>query len=44
MYTEWASLTPAITSNVNGAQSQSVLTKFSGNSGRDVAVAVSFDN
>ena len=44
MYTEWASLTPTITSNVNGAQSHSVLTKFSGSSGVAVAVAVSFLN
>lgn len=44
MYTEWASLTPTITSNVNGAQSHSVLTKFSGSSGVAVTVAVSFFN
>lgn len=40
MYTEWASLAPTIASNINGAQSNSVLTKLSGAAGRDVAIAV----
>lgn len=40
MYTEWISLSPIIEANSNGAQSQSVLNKFSGAAGREVAVAI----
>lgn len=40
MYTEWASLSSIISANSCGAQSQSVLNKFSGLAGREVAVAV----
>lgn len=40
MFAEWTSLSPAIAANSSGAQSQSVLNKFSGLAGREVAVAV----
>lgn len=40
MFAEWSSLSPIIVANSGGAQSQSVLNKFSGNAGREVAVAV----
>lgn len=40
MYTEWISLSHVIEANSNGAQSQSVLNKFSGQAGREVAVAI----
>lgn len=40
MYYDWVSLTPIITANSNGGQSESVLNKFSNFAGRDVAVAI----
>lgn len=40
MYTEWTSLSPAINENCEEAQTQSVLNKFSGLAGREVAIAV----
>lgn len=40
MFAEWTSLSPIIVANSGGAQSQSVLNKFSGTAGREVAVAV----
>lgn len=40
MFAEWASLSPIIIANSNGAQSQSVLNKFSGPAGREVTIAV----
>lgn len=40
MFAEWTSLSPIIVANSSGAQSQSVLNKFSGTAGREVAVAV----
>lgn len=40
MFAEWTSLSPVIAANSSGTQSQSVLTKFAGPAGRDVAVAV----
>ncbi|KAJ6629279.1 Ral GTPase-activating protein subunit beta [Pseudolycoriella hygida] len=40
MYTEWASLSPIIAANSNGAQSQSVLNKFAGPASREVTIAV----
>lgn len=40
MFAEWASLSPIIAANSNGAQSQSVLNKFSGPAGREVTIAV----
>lgn len=40
MYTEWTSLSPAINENCSEAQTQSVLNKFSGLAGREVAIAV----
>jgi len=40
MYTEWASLTPKITSNVNGSQQQSTLNKFATSTSRDVTAAL----
>uniref|UniRef100_A0A182Q2H7 Ral GTPase-activating protein subunit alpha/beta N-terminal domain-containing protein n=1 Tax=Anopheles farauti TaxID=69004 RepID=A0A182Q2H7_9DIPT len=40
MYSEWASLYPIIAENINNAQTQSVLGKFSIVGGRDVAAVV----
>lgn len=40
MYTEWSSLTPQITSNVNGSQQQSTLNKFNALISRDVTSAL----
>ncbi|XP_050081711.1 ral GTPase-activating protein subunit beta isoform X2 [Anopheles aquasalis] len=40
MYSEWASLVPIISENINNAQTQSVLGKFSIVGGRDVAAVV----
>lgn len=40
MYTEWSSLTPQITANVNGAQQQSTLNKFHALISRDVTAAL----
>lgn len=40
MFAEWTSLSTIIVANSSGAQSQSVLNKFSGTAGREVAVAV----
>ncbi|XP_058125156.1 ral GTPase-activating protein subunit beta isoform X3 [Anopheles coustani] len=40
MYSEWASLFPIISENINNAQTQSVLGKFSTVGGRDVAAVV----
>ncbi|XP_037051455.1 ral GTPase-activating protein subunit beta isoform X9 [Bradysia coprophila] len=40
MFAEWASLSPIIAANSNGAQSKSVLNKFSGPAGREVTIAV----
>ncbi|EAA12904.5 AGAP007925-PA [Anopheles gambiae str. PEST] len=40
MYSEWASLYPVIAENINNAQTQSVLGKFSTVGGRDVAAVV----
>uniref|UniRef100_A0A1Q3FD58 Putative ral gtpase-activating protein subunit beta n=1 Tax=Culex tarsalis TaxID=7177 RepID=A0A1Q3FD58_CULTA len=40
MYSEWASLVPTITENINSVQSQSVLGKFGIAGGRDVAAVV----
>uniref|UniRef100_A0A1Q3FDF3 Putative ral gtpase-activating protein subunit beta n=1 Tax=Culex tarsalis TaxID=7177 RepID=A0A1Q3FDF3_CULTA len=40
MYSEWASLVPTITDNINSVQSQSVLGKFGIAGGRDVAAVV----
>lgn len=40
MYTEWSSLTPQITSNVNGSQQQSTLNKFNPLISRDVTSAL----
>jgi hypothetical protein len=40
MYNDWASLAPLIQNNSSGAQSQSVLGKFTGPTGKDVAIAV----
>lgn len=40
MFAEWTSLSPIIAANSNGAQSQSVLNKFSGPAGREVTIAV----
>ncbi|XP_052870106.1 ral GTPase-activating protein subunit beta [Anopheles cruzii] len=40
MYSEWASLVPIISDNINNAQTQSVLGKFSIVGGRDVAAVV----
>lgn len=40
MFAEWASLSPIIIANSNGAQSQSVLNKFSDPAGREVTIAV----
>lgn len=40
MYSEWASLVPTITDNIQSVQSQSVLGKFGIAGGRDVAAVV----
>lgn len=40
MYNEWTSLSEVIATNSSEAQKQSVLNKFSGFAGREVAVAV----
>lgn len=40
MYNEWTSLTSVISTNSAEAQKQSVLNKFSGLAGREVAIAV----
>uniref|UniRef100_A0AAG5CVD2 Ral GTPase-activating protein subunit alpha/beta N-terminal domain-containing protein n=1 Tax=Anopheles atroparvus TaxID=41427 RepID=A0AAG5CVD2_ANOAO len=40
MYSEWTSLFPIISENINNAQTQSVLGKFSTVGGRDVAAVV----
>lgn len=40
MYNEWTSLTSAIATNCAEAQKQSVLNKFSGIAGKEVAIAV----
>ncbi|CRL00726.1 CLUMA_CG013983, isoform A [Clunio marinus] len=40
MYTEWSSLTPQITSNVNGSQQLSTLNKFNALISRDVTSAL----
>jgi hypothetical protein len=40
MYTEWSSLTPQITANVNGSQQQSTLNKFNALISRDVTASL----
>lgn len=40
MFAEWTSLSATILANSSGAQSQSVLAKFAGLTGREVAVVV----
>ena len=40
MYTEWASLSPIIEANSSGVLSKSVLNKFGGSAGKEVAIAV----
>ena len=40
MFAEWTSLSPIIVANSTGAESRSVLKKFSGTAGQEVAVAV----
>lgn len=40
MYSEWASLSPTIDENINGAHSKSVLNKFALPAGKDVATTV----
>lgn len=40
MFAEWTSLSATIVANSSGAQSQSVLAKFAGLTGREVAVVV----
>lgn len=40
MFAEWTSLSSIIVANSNGAQSQSVLTHFSGAAGKEVVVAI----
>lgn len=40
MFAEWTSMSAAIVANSSGAQSQSVLAKFAGLTGREVAVVV----